>query len=177
MPSWRTEVARAAMWMWSWNVDDPSAIKAQRRQESGRILARLREVLPAVLARYPVDAAYVYGSVARGTVMPFSDVDIALLLTTSLPPYERLKLELTIQGDVEAAFGLSPVDVRAINKAPLLVRGRIVQEGILLYERDRARRVAFEVATRKRYFDFAPTARRLRDAFLKRVHEKGLLHG
>jgi predicted nucleotidyltransferase len=158
-------------------MDAQSNVMAQRQQEAGRILARLREVLPAVLARYPVDVAYVYGSVARGTVTPFSDVDVALLLTTPLPPYERLQLELTIQGEIEAASGLSPVDVRAINQAPLMVRGRIVQEGVLLYERDRARRVAFEVATRKRYFDFAPAARRLRDAFLQHIRREGLLHG
>lgn len=108
---------------------------------------------------------------------PLSDVDIALLLIAPLPPYERLTMELTIQGDIEAACGLSPVDVRAISEAPLTVQGRIVQQGILLYERDRARRIAFEIETRKRYFDFAPVARRLRDAFLQRVHREGLLYG
>lgn len=154
-----------------------STIKLQRQQESDRILTRLKETLPSILARYAVDAAYVYGSVARGTVMPFSDVDIALLLNENLPSYERLKLELTIQGDIEAASSLYPVDVRSINEAPLLVQGRIVQEGILLYEADRARRVAFEVATRKRYFDFAPVARRLGKAFLHKVHQEGLLYG
>jgi predicted nucleotidyltransferase len=158
-------------------MDDQSSIKAQRQQESNRILTRLRKVTPSILVSYPVDAAYVYGSVARGTVTPFSDLDIALLLTTPLQPYERLMLELTIQGEIEAACGLSPVDVRTINQAPLLVRGQIVQRGVLLYERDRARRIAFEVATRKRYFDFAPVARRLRDAFLRRVHKEGLLYG
>jgi len=158
-------------------MDTQSTIKAQRQQEADRILARLREALPSVLARYPVDAAYVYGSVARGTITPFSDVDVALLLTAPLPPYEQLKMELTIQGEAEAACGLSPVDVRTINGAPLTVQGRIIQQGTLLYERDRARRIAFEVATRKRYFDFAPAARRLRDAFLQRVHKEGLLHG
>lgn len=158
-------------------MDIQSTLKTQRQQEASRILTRLRAVLPSILARYPVDAAYVYGSVARGTVTPFSDVDIALLLTTPLPPYEALKVELAIQGDIEAACGLSPVDVRAINKAPLIVQGRIVQQGVLLYERDRARRIAFEVATRKRYFDFVPVARRLRDAFLQRVHREGLLYG
>jgi len=151
-------------------------IKAQRRQEANRIITRLGEVLPSILAQYPVDAAYVYGSVARGTVTPFSDVDIALLLTNPLLPYEGLKVELAIQGDIEAACGLSPVDVRAINEAPLTVQGRILQQGILLYEGHRGRRVAFEVTTRERYFDFAPVARRLRDAFLQRVHREGLLH-
>jgi predicted nucleotidyltransferase len=158
-------------------MDAQSLIKAERQQESNRILARLREVLPSILARYPVDAAYAFGSVARGTMTPFSDVDIALLLANPLPSYERLKLELAIQGDIEAACSFSPVDVRAINQAPLTVRGRIIQQGILLYERDRARRIAFEVATRKRYFDFAPVARRLRDAFLQKVHQEGLLYG
>ena len=88
-----------------------------------------------------------------GTVTPFRDVDIALLLTQPLSTY-RLQLELTIQGEVEATCDLPPADVRAINQAPLLVQGQIVQEGMLLYELDRVRRVAFEVETRKRYFDF-----------------------
>ncbi len=43
-------------------------IKARRRRESKRVLARLREVLAAVLARHPVVAAYAHGSVARGTM-------------------------------------------------------------------------------------------------------------
>jgi predicted nucleotidyltransferase len=158
-------------------MDDQNRVKTERKQEAERILARLRKVLPSLLAQYPVDAAYVYGSVARGAATSLSDVDVALLLAASLPPYERLKLELTIQGEIEAADSFSAVDVRAINDAPLMVQGRIVQQGILLYERDRKRRIAFEVATRKRYFDFAPVARRLRDVFLQRVHREGLLYG
>lgn len=158
-------------------MDTQISIKAQRQQDSNRVLARLRDVVPSIMARHPVDVAYAFGSVVRGTVTPFSDVDIALLLTTPLPPYDQLQLELTLQGEIEDTSGLSPVDVRAINRAPLLVRGRIVQQGIVLYERDRARRMAFEVATRKQYFDFAPVARRLRDAFLERVHRDGLLYG
>ena len=151
--------------------------KAQRRQESRRVLARMKEVIPSILAQHPVDAAYAFGSAVRGTMTPLSDVDIALLLTSPVPPYERLKLELAIQGEIETASGLFPVDVRAINSAPLMVKGRIVQQGLLLYERDRAHRLAFEVATRKRYYDFAPAANRLRDAFLERVRREGLLYG
>lgn len=154
-----------------------SNVRGRRRREATRILARLREKAPSVLAGYPVDAAYVYGSVARKTVTPFSDVDIALVLSKPLSPYERLMLELEIQAALEDMSGLKGLDVRAVNDAPLLVQGRVVQEGILLYERDRARRVAFEVQTRKRYFDFVPTARRLRAAFLDKVRREGLLYG
>lgn len=154
-----------------------SQVKAQRQQQAARILAQLRRTLPSVLPSYPVDAAYVYGSVARGTVTPFSDTDIALVLSEPLPPYKRLMLEFAIQAAIEDASDLTDVDVRAINEAPLLVRGKVVQQGILLYQRDRARRVAFEVQTRKRYFDFAPVARRLSIAFLDKVHREGLLRG
>jgi predicted nucleotidyltransferase len=128
------------------------------------------------LARYPIAAAYVYGSVARGTATTLSDVDIALLLTDSVLPYDRLKLELSIQGDIETACGSLSVDARAINDAPLMVQGAVVQQGRLIYERDRARRVRFEVMTRKLYFDFEPVARRLRKSFLKHVREGGLLY-
>jgi predicted nucleotidyltransferase len=148
-----------------------------RRREAAQILNRLRGVLPSVLTEYPVDVAYVYGSVVRGTVTPFSDVDVALVLSESFPPYERLNLEFEIEAAIEDATGLTGLDVRAINEAPLLVRGKIVQEGVRLYECEHARRVAFEVYTRKRYFDFAPVARRLQAAFLDKIHREGLLHG
>ncbi len=158
-------------------MDTQGNVKTQRKHKAAQVLARLRRALPSILPEYPVDAAYVYGSVARGTVTPFSDVDVALVLSESLAPYDCLMLEFTIQAAIEDASGLTDMDVRAINEAPLLVRGKIVQEGKLLYQRDKARRVAFEVQTRKRYFDFAPTARRLSTAFLNKVHKEGLLRG
>jgi predicted nucleotidyltransferase len=156
---------------------DIHSIAKARQHEASRIIDNLSEVLSSVLAEYPVDVAYVFGSVARGTVMPFSDVDVALVLSAVLPPYERLILELEIGAAIEDASGLRGLDVRAINEAPLLVRGEVVQEGIRLYERDRARRVTFELETRKRYFDFEPVARRLQAAFLDKIHREGLLYG
>jgi predicted nucleotidyltransferase len=158
-------------------MDTQTTVKARRQQEADHILALLKQALPTVLDRYPVDAAFVYGSVARGTATPWSDVDIALLLTVCPQPYERLKLELAIQADLEDAVGLAPIDVRTLNDAPLMVQGQIIQKGVRLYERDRQRRIAFEVATRKRYFDFAPIAQRLRDAFLEHVRQRGLGRG
>ncbi len=147
-------------------------IRLQQRQRAETLLSRVREVLPALLAHYPVVAAYVYGSVARGTVLPTSDVDIALVLAEPLPPYERLQLELTIESEVEEAAGISPVDVRIINDAPLLVKGQIAQEGIRVYEGDRQKRIAFEVLTRQQYMDFERFVRPLQRAFLEKLHQK-----
>ena len=59
-------------------IGTQSKIRAQRKQRAAQMLAQLRRTIPSVLAGYPVDAAYVYGSVARG-----SDH----LLDQSVPPH------------------------------------------------------------------------------------------
>ena len=147
--------------------------QADRQRQANEIVSRLQEKAPAVLAQYPVEIAYLHGSVARGQPLPTSDIDIAVVLNDVPPPYDRLQLELQIQAALEDGCDLTDLDVRTINHAPIIAQGRIVQEGILLYERDKAQRVAFEVLTRKKYFDFRPVAERLQEAFFKRIREKG----
>lgn len=158
-------------------MEQQNEFRLERQQHAADITARLKAVVPKVLAKYPVEIAYLHGSVARGTPLPTSDVDIALVLSELPPPYERLKLELAIQAALEDACQLRNLDVRTINYAPIMVQGPIVQEGILLYSRDKARRVAFEVLTRSKYFDYRPTAERMQQAFLDHIRREGLSRG
>ena len=81
-----------------------------------------------------------------------------------LPPRDRLRLELTLETALAAVLGRD-VDVRIINKAPLAVRGKAVQTGILLYSRDDTTRVDFETAVRSAYFDFLPVLEYHRAAY------------
>jgi predicted nucleotidyltransferase len=158
-------------------MDTSSEIQLERQQRADDITARLKACAAEVLAKFPVEIAYLHGSVARGCPLPTSDVDVAVLLAELPPPYDRLRLEFDIQAALEDACGLSNLDVRAINEAPLMVQGNIVQEGVLLYNRDKDQRVAFEVLTRKRYFDFQPAAKRLQQAYFNRIRREGLLRG
>jgi predicted nucleotidyltransferase len=152
-------------------------VRLERQQQAAEIIARLKACAASVLAGYPVDIAYLHGSVARGTPLPDSDIDIALVLSEMPPAYERLKLEFEIQAALEDACQLANIDVRTINQAPIMVQGPIVQEGVLLYSRDKAQRVAFEVLTRKKYFDYKPTAEWMQQAFLDHIRKKGLNRG
>ena len=152
-------------------------IRIERQRRATQIIDRLKACLADVLAGYPVEMAYLYGSVARGRPLPSSDIDIALMFTERLMPYQRLTLELDVQAALEEACGLTGLDVRSINHAPLTVQGQIVQEGLLLYERDRDRRIAFEASIRRKYFDYQPTAERMQRAFLDHVRRKGLTGG
>ncbi|HEY65876.1 MAG TPA: nucleotidyltransferase domain-containing protein [Caldilineae bacterium] len=141
------------------------------------IVRRLRRYLPAILEKQPIQLAYLYGSVARDEITPFSDIDIALVGERAFSPHERLDLMLNIALEVEDRCGLQDVDVRVINDAPLLLQGRVVTEGILLYARSDSERVRYETATRMRYFDYLPIHQRLRNAFLANVREQGLYYG
>ena len=157
---------------------DRDTIQQERQARAAAILQQLKDTVAPVLAKYPVDMAYLYGSMARGRPLPTSDIDIALVLSDPPAPYERFKLEITIQADLEDTCQLrEEMDVRSINEAPLMVQGRILQEGLLLYERDRELRIAFEVLTRKKYFDYLPTIEWLEKHFLTVIREKGLPYG
>ncbi len=131
--------------------------------------------LAEVLAPHPVLLAYLFGSAATGHMTPFSDVDIALVLDeshASMPG--RLKFELALEAEIAERCSLSQVDVRVINEAPLVLRGQVVTEGILLFARDDQTRIDFETRTRSEYFDFLPVAKYLREAFFADVLERGL---
>lgn len=144
---------------------------------TAELIDRLRQEIPAILEGYPIDLAYLYGSAARGQATPLSDIDIALLANVELTPEQRLRLMLDVALAIEERCGLQQVDVRVINDAPLLLQGQVVTEGILLYSRDEAARVRFEVDTRMRYFDYLPVYERYVAEFLDNVRQKGLSYG
>jgi predicted nucleotidyltransferase len=138
------------------------------------LISQLRQALASLLPQQPIQAAYLYGSAATGLVTPFSDVDIALVVSEPLTPLERLKLILRLQVDLADCCDIPNADVRILNDAPLVLRGRVVCDGILLYARDERERIEFETDTRLRYFDYLPIHKRLQDAFFADVRERGL---
>lgn len=142
--------------------------------EKGILTRKLREALVAVLQPQPVQAAYLYGSMTTGRVTPFSDVDIALVVDPDLTPLERLKLMLHLQVELADLCDIHNADVRVINDAPLVFRGRVVRDGIVLYARDERARIEFETATRAEYFDYLPIHQRLQEAFFAGIRERGL---
>jgi len=149
--------------------------------ELSRIVGWLKQHLPDILKHRPVLLAYLYGSVAEGCPTPLSDVDIALVLMPDcgMDAYQRFMMELEIEAEVERRCGFQNADVRSINDAPLRVQGQVATRGLLLYSKDEDLRVAYEVRTRKQYFDFQPVLVMMREAYFARLgadlREKALL--
>lgn len=139
-----------------------------------QLVGRLQQALQRILDQLPVRLAYLHGSVASGQLHPFSDVDLALVVEDGLTPLEHLKLILRTQVDLTDECDIPNADVRVINDAPLVFRGRVVTDGILLFARNEQERIAYEIDTRLRYFDYLPIHLGLQKAFFDDLQERGL---
>lgn len=102
--------------------------------------------------------AYLFGSQARNTATPLSDIDIALLVTPS-----RLETDIyyhmTIAADLLSLLHTNLVDVVILNKVPPLLAHRVIKHGIVVANKNDQERILFEVNTLRKYFD----TRHLRD--------------
>lgn len=100
--------------------------------------------------------ALVFGSQARGTAGPDSDLDIAAYWTREAPA----------SWDVELPAG---VDLVVLNDAPLELAGTIALEGQVLIEPDEVARVRWVARTRRIWLDERPRFERAHREFLEAV--------
>ncbi len=100
---------------------------------------------------------YLFGSVARGEAGPASDVDVAVLYEKTPRP-ELDAGPLDFEGRLERALH-RPVQLVVLNRAPADLVHRVLRDGQVLLDRDRAARIRFEVAKRNEYFDLEPIRR------------------
>jgi predicted nucleotidyltransferase len=108
-----------------------------------------------------VAAVYLFGSVARGQDGPQSDVDVGVLYRA--PPAATLLAQpYADEAQLSELLG-KPVQIVTMNHAPVDLVHRILRDGVLLVDRDRSARIAFEMRARNAYFDLLPTLRRYRD--------------
>lgn len=104
-----------------------------------------------------VVTAWLFGSQARGTARPDSDLDLAVLLEAGADPMARFD----VQAQLSSALGRE-VDLVRFDQVPADVAHRILREGVLLVDRDPSRRIAVEVRQRNQYFDMTPIWRATR---------------
>ena len=123
--------------------------------EAADIVRRVREVV--LSSPDEIFAVYLYGSRGRGTPTPTSDVDLGVLLG-SHPPSTLTNVVSDLEGAVERAVGL-PVEAVVMNTASPDLVHRIMRDGVILLDRNRAARLEFEVQSRNEYFDMEPIRR------------------
>lgn len=119
--------------------------------ETDTLIPQLRSALESDSR---VLVAYLYGSFARGTARPDSDLDIAVVFAGRIDAHLGGPLD-ELRDAIERACR-RPCDLVDARAVPADLVHRILRDGILLVERDRSARIAFEVARRNEYFDILP---------------------
>jgi predicted nucleotidyltransferase len=92
--------------------------------------------------------AYLHGSFG---VLPFRDIDIGAYCNISED--EAFDFELRMSSKLELISGY-PVDFKIINYAPIGFQFSVIDEGMLLFERDTAIRLDFLENTGLKYMDY-----------------------
>jgi uncharacterized protein len=141
---------------------------AKRKFMAG-LKQKLNQIAPSVFVETPVLFAYLYGSYAKGVAHPFSDLDVGIFVE-GLDTGACLGLELSLALRIDEGLDhMVQSEVRVINHLPLIVKGRILTEGELIYSKSEDKRIAFETQIRKIYFDFLPVIRQLRNAYREKL--------
>ena len=127
----------------------------------------LSEEIRRSLAQYfaqrsDVDLAYLFGSQARGTAYPESDVDVAVALNGE--PDAVLGTMVEIEDELKGMLPGKQIDVVILDHAGLRLRHEVIATGSLLFERDTDERVDFEVKSQMQYFDWQPVERQFDEA-------------
>lgn len=118
---------------------------------------QIKELAAQVLSNYNcVAGAYLYGSYAKNTMTPLSDIDIAVLLDEDYKPRtaDKLNFELSLESKMIQQLPGYNIEVRILNEAPVLIQGQVIVEGILIYEKEKKRMLDFEEKVIIRYLDF-----------------------
>jgi len=112
---------------------------AEKRKRHAEKLDEAKERLICVLSQVPgIERVILFGSYSRGKKDLLTDLDVLVILRTDLGFMERLKLlyqSLALPVDLDLIC-LTPEELEAVKEKPFFKR--ILEEGIVLYEKERA---------------------------------------
>ena len=116
-----------------------------------KILNKIKNVL---LKQKGIEFAYLFGSYARNEETELSDIDIAIYQKEQKSKYEIKVYELEIEAKLNEKIPKQKFDVRSLNDAPIVVIGKIINEGKLIFTRNESLLTDYIVKNRIKYMDY-----------------------
>jgi len=101
---------------------------------------------------YSVVVAYLFGSYAREQVIPWSDIDIAILLDEEARE-EGFRVYTALLADLMRFRGADRVVILLLNRARDNEIASVIRDGRLIYSADERARITFETTAISRLFD------------------------
>jgi predicted nucleotidyltransferase len=121
-----------------------------------KLPANIEDLMPKALkylqARPDIIFAYLFGSFGKGKHFPLSDVDIAVYLKE---PSDIQEKKMEILGALIDILQTDEIDLVVLNRAPLPLRMKILENKKVVVDREPFRRHHYESLTMREYFDFS----------------------
>ncbi|CAN2039339.1 DNA polymerase, beta domain protein region [Candidatus Magnetomoraceae bacterium gMMP-15] len=135
-------------------------------------LQTISRTIASFCAEQPsIMAAYIFGSIAKGSAKASSDIDVAVLLDhkkqNDSPDTENSFSLLSFITDLEKSLECR-VDLVVLNRVSELLKFEVRRSGILVFERSSGYRKNFEIKSRKLFQDFL---------YLHKRYVKNILYG
>lgn len=111
--------------------------------EIGKIIGELK--------RDEVEAIYLFGSMAKGTVKPFSDIDICVLTDRDISKKAKEKI---------LSKSSKKIDISLFWDLPPTIQFRVLREGRVLYKKSDLTLQRVKAETLKSYLDIQPMIKR-----------------
>ncbi|MCL4479078.1 MAG: nucleotidyltransferase domain-containing protein [Deltaproteobacteria bacterium] len=115
---------------------------------------------------------YLFGSFAEDKTMPFSDIDIGILLTQEAMVDTGKNMGEIYNQVYDVLTDMFPsrnIDIVFLQKAPLELRFDVITHGRILYESSRDASLKFEEDTMILYADFKPLLKEINDTIINRA--------
>ncbi|HBE90452.1 MAG: hypothetical protein A3E37_03595 [Candidatus Andersenbacteria bacterium RIFCSPHIGHO2_12_FULL_46_9] len=119
-----------------------------------RPLTATKDAIANIMRQHDVVLGYVFGSYAKQTTTPLSDVDIAVLFRPELPKQKHLQQELDLARAIRQLLRINHVDIVNLTTAsdPLL-RYRATINGQPVVVVNERRRLILEIQILREYED------------------------
>lgn len=129
----------------------------------------LDRIAACLAVRPEVLDGYLFGSHARGTAQPHSDIDVAVYVAPAALPAGGGDVDAAIAADLMSALARNDVDVILLNHAPPLLYHRVLRDGVRAFSRDPRATTTREGQALSRYCDFVPQLAKIRTASERRL--------
>jgi len=109
-----------------------------------------------VMSEFPeIELGYVFGSFLKGN---FRDIDIAILLSKKLEPYESMKFAMKVGRFLEKSLDYKyEFDIKILNSSPGHFRYQVIKTGLSIFFRNNINRIRYEADVTSDYLDYKET--------------------
>jgi len=119
-------------------------------------LSKIKKILHKYFMEHrEIDCAYVFGSIAVRRTNSLSDIDIAVSLNPEMIKEHAYHYgyKACLLTDLMQLLKTSRVDLVFLDRAPVLLKHRIVCSGMLIFTRNEKKRIALQLDTINKYND------------------------